>query len=97
MPDVLQDRGPWRDSDAGADENSDLVLEDVLSGSTVGSVDAQLRHFLTVGKSDLVHAHGVETVIFLSLFGTTSESITKSFGEVSHLADMHGDIWVEGT
>ena len=97
MPDVLQDRCPWRDTNASADEHSDLVLEDVFSRGAIRSIDPELRHLLPMSQSNLVHTHRVETVIFLSLLGTTSQSIAKSLGEVSNLSNMYRHIWIEGT
>lgn len=63
VPDVLQDRRPRGDADTRADEDGDFVLEHVLRGGTVGSVDSQHRHLLSVLQGHLVHAHGINALV----------------------------------
>ena len=96
MPDVLEDGGPGRDPDAGADQDGDLVLEHVLGRSAVGSVDADLRHLLPGLERDLVHAHGVHLVVELGLGLACAEGVGEGAGEVADLADVDGDVRVEG-
>ena len=67
MPDVFEDAGPGGHADAGADQDGDLVVEYILCWGTVGTVDTELGHLLAVLKRDLVHAHGIQSVVFLGL------------------------------
>lgn len=62
VPDILQDRGPGGDADSGADEDGDLIAEDVFGWCAVGAVDADFGHCLPVLEGDLVHSHGVEAI-----------------------------------
>lgn len=97
VPDVFEDGGPGRDADAGADEDGDLVVEDVFGGGAVGAVDAQARHLLPVLERDLVHAHGVEGVVVFGLGGAGAEGVAEGAGEVADLPDVHADVGVKGT
>lgn len=60
MPNLFENAGPRCHADAGADEDGNFVVEDVLSGSAVGSINLDLGHFLASLKGDLVDAIGVE-------------------------------------
>lgn len=95
MPDVLQNGSPRRDSNPSTDEDGNFILKHIFGGCSIGSIDPQRRHLHAVSKCDLVHAHRVETIVFLGLLRTTSEGIPERFGEISHLANMYRDIWVE--
>jgi len=92
--DGLEDRGPGCDTNTGTDEHGDFVLEDVLSGRSVRSVDAESGHLLTVLQRDFVHAHGIELVVELGLRLTSTEGIGQRSGKVTNLADVDGDIRV---
>lgn len=96
VPDVFENGGPGRDADAGADEDGDLVVEDVFGGGAVGAVDAQARHGLPVLQRDLVHTHGVEGVVVFGLGGPGAEGVAEGAREVADLADVHADVGVEG-
>lgn len=95
MPDVLEDSGPGGDADAGADEDGDFVVEDVFGGGAVGAVDAESRHLLPVLEGHFVHPVGVDAVVELGLGGTGAEGVSEGAGEVTDLADVHGDVGVE--
>ena len=96
VPDVFEDGSPGGDADAGADEDGDFVVEDVFGGGAVGSVDAEARHRLPVLDGDLVHAHRVEAFEFFGLDGAGAEGVAEGAGEVADLADVDGDVGVEG-
>ena len=96
MPDVFEDGRPRRDADAGADQDGDLVVEDVFGGGTVRPVDADRGHGLAVCKRDFVHAHRVEGIVFFCLGGARAECVGEGAGEVADLADVDRDIGVEG-
>lgn len=99
MPDVLQDGGPRCDTDTSSDQNSDFVFENILSRSTIGSVDFQSRHLLPILKSNLVHAHGIHTLVQFGLSGSSTNSITEGSGEVTDLANVDRNIrvvWARG-
>ena len=89
MPDVLEDAGPGRHSDACADQDGDLVVEDILRGGPVRAVDAERRHLLAVLERDLIHAHGIQGVVFFGLGRARTQSVSQSAGEVSDLPDVH--------
>ena len=67
MPDVLEDGSPRGDTDTCADENGDLVIKNIFSGSSIRSIDAKFGHLLSVLECNLVHAHGVNTVVEFGL------------------------------
>ena len=94
VPDVFEDAGPWRDADAGADEDGDFVVEDVFGWGSVRSVDADSRHCLTVLECDLVHAHGIEAFELFGLEGAGAEGVSESAGKVADLSDVDGDVGV---
>ena len=96
VPDVFEDGSPRRDADAGADEDGDFVVEDVFGGGAVWAVDANRRHGLPVGERDFVHAHRIEVVVIFRLGGPRAKSVAESAGEVADLADVDGDVGVEG-
>lgn len=94
VPDVLEDGGPGGDTDTGTDQNGDFVLEDVLGGGTVGAVDAESGHLLAVGKSDVVHSQGVDTLIQLGVDAASADSVAELASEVTNLSDVNRDIGV---
>lgn len=96
MPDVLEDRGPWRNTNTGSDQNGDFILEHILRGSTVGSINAKMGHALAVLEGDFVHSHRVNRVVKLSLGRTSTETITEISGEITNLPDVNGHIRVKG-
>ena len=77
VPDVLEDRGPGCDADAGADQHGDLVVEYVFGWRPVRPVDPQLRHLLPVLQRDLVHAHRVKAVVFFGLGRPAAERVAE--------------------
>lgn len=97
MPDVLEDGGPGSDADAGADEDGDFVVEDVLGGGAVGPVDTEGGHFLAVLQGDFVHAEGVEAFEVFGLRGAAAEGVAEGAGEVADLPDVDADVGIEGT
>jgi len=96
VPDVFEDGRPRRDADTGADQDGNLVVEDVFGGGAVGAVDAQAGHLLPVLEGDLVHAHGVEGVVVFGLGGPGTEGIAEGAREVADLTDVDADVGVEG-
>ena len=96
VPDVLEDAGPGRDADAGADEHRDLVVEHVFGRGAVGPVDADRRHGLALLQRDFVHAVRVQGVVFLGLGGAGAESVGGGAGPVADLAHVDADVGVEG-
>lgn len=96
VPDVFEDAGPGRDADAGADEDGDVVVEDVFGRRAVRPVDADRWHRLPVGERDLVHAHRVEGVVVFGLGGAGAHGVAEGAGPVADLADVDGDVGVEG-
>lgn len=95
MPDVLQNGSPRSNTNTSSDEDSNFVLKDILSRSSIGAVNTQSRHLLAVLQSDFVHTHGVNTVVELGLSGTSTESVSQLAGEVTDLANVDGDIGIE--
>ena len=87
---------PRCDSNTSPDQNGDFVVEDVLSRCSVGSVNPEFRHLLTVLESHFVHSHGIDAVVELRLCGTCSKSISKSASEVTDLSNVDGDIGIKG-
>ena len=96
VPDVLEDRRPRRDADAGADEDGDLVVEDVFRRRAVRPVDADRGHHLPLLERHLVHLHGVDGVVFFGLGGAGPEGVGHLARPVAHLADVDADVGVEG-
>lgn len=96
MPDVLEDGRPGRDADSRADEDGDLVLEDVFCGRAVGPVDAQGREAVTVHERHFVHAVGIDAVVELSLGRAGADAVGELLGEVADLPDVDGDVVVVG-
>jgi hypothetical protein len=94
--DGLENRGPGCDTNTGTDEDGDFVLEDVLSGRSVRSVNLEAGHLLTVLQRNFVHAHGVKLVVQLGLRLSSTKSIGKSAGKVTDLADVDRDVRVVG-
>ena len=93
---ILEDRGPWRDADAGADEDGDFVVKDVFRGGTIGPVDADVWHGLAVLQRNFVHPHGIQGVIVFGLGGARTQSVAERPGEVTDLPDVNGDVVVKG-
>ena len=96
MPDVLQDAGPGRDADARADEDGDLVVEDVFGRRAVRPVDADRRHGLARLQRDFVHPVRIQGVVFFGLGGAGAERVTGCPGPVPDLAHVDADVGVEG-
>ena len=96
VPDVFEDGGPGSDTDTCSDEDGDFVVEHIFGGSSIWAIDAELGHLLAILKGNFVHAHRVEAVIGFGLRGATAKGVTKGAGEVTNLADVDGDIWIEG-
>jgi hypothetical protein len=94
--DRFENLSPGRNSNTGSNEHGDFVLEDVLSWSSVGSVDLQAGHLLAVLQRDFVHAHRVELVVKLGLRLSGTKSIGKSASKVTDLADVDRDVGVVG-
>lgn len=96
MVDLFEDGSPRRDADTCADEDGNFVLEDVFGGCSVGAVNAEGRHLLSVLKRDFVHAHRVELVVELGLRLAGSESISERTCEIADLTDVDGNVGVFG-
>lgn len=97
MPNVLENRCPGCDADAGADEHGDFVVEHVFGGCTIWSIDANGGHGLSVLQGNFVHAVGIETFKVFGLGGTATECISKCSGEISDLTDVNAEIWIKRT
>lgn len=95
VPNVLQDRGPRGDADTGADEYGNLVIEDVLRGGAVGTIDPQAGHLLAILQGDLVHAHGVDALVQLGLSRARADGVAESSGKITDLAHVDGNIGIE--
>lgn len=95
VPDILENRCPRCHTDTSTDQNSDFVLEHILSRSSVWTIDAELGHLLAVTERNLIHAHGVQVVVELRLGLTSAERICESTGKVTNLADMHGNVGIK--
>ncbi len=48
VPDVLKNTGPRGNTNTSTDENSDLVFEDIFSWCSVGTINADFGHNLSV-------------------------------------------------
>lgn len=96
MPNVLEDGGPRRHTDASADQNCNLVLEHVLGRSAVGPVDEETGHLLAVLKCHFIHAQGIDAIVELSLRGARADGVSERSREITHLADVNGDVGVIG-
>lgn len=96
VPDVLEDRGPRGDADAGTNEDGDFILKDVLGGCSVRAIDAERGHLLAVLQGNFVHALGAHLVVQLCLGVTGTKGITESLGKVTDLADVNGHVGVKG-
>ena len=94
--DVFEHGGPGGDADAGADEDGDLVVEDVFGRRAVGAVDAQGGHGLVVLQGDFVDAVVVVLPEVAGLGGAAAEAVAEGAGEVADLSDVDGDVGVEG-
>lgn len=94
MPDILQNARPGCDTDPRPDQDGDLIVEDVLSRSSVGPVDADRRHRLVLLQGDFVDPGRVKRVKLFGLSRPATQSVTKCSGPVAHLADMDANIWV---
>jgi hypothetical protein len=94
--DGFEDGCPGCHANTGSNQDGDFVLEDVFSGGSIGSVDLEAGHGLTVLEGDFVHAHGVELVVKLGLRLTGTKSVGKSTGEVTDLANVDRDVRVVG-
>ena len=79
VPNRLEDAGEGGDTNTGADEDSDLVLEDVLRGGTKGPVN----HDAGQGGG------GGAVVVLLEL---AAEPLGEGGGEVTHNADVNADV-----
>jgi hypothetical protein len=96
VPDILKNRCPGRDADAGADEDGDFVLEDVFCRGAVRAVDAEFGHHLAILQGHFVHSHGVEFVVEVLLFRASAKGGGEGAGEVAYLADVDAYVGVEG-
>ena len=94
MVDRLQDGCPGCDTDTRTDEHSDFVFEDILSGSAIGSINAECWHPLAVLQCDFIHAHGIELIVHLGLRLSGTKRISESASEVTDLTDVDGNIRV---
>lgn len=95
MPDVFQDRSPGSDTDTGSDQNSNLIVENVLGRCSVWSIDLQCWHPRAVLYCNLVHSHWVKVGV-LAVVGD-SQDLGELLGEITDLTDMHGNVRVRGT
>lgn len=96
VPNAFEDGSPGRDADASADQDGDFVLEDVLGGGSVRSVDAKTRHLLAILQCYFVHAHGVYAIVELCLRATSACCVTEGASEISDLSYVYGHVGVEG-
>lgn len=110
VPDALEDAGEGRDANTCADEQSDLVLEDVFRRASEGPVDVYPRqdstdrgiHVIGLFRRILVHADDCRVLRpFLAVFPTTlfevaAQGLAECFGEVADAADVDRDVVLFG-
>ncbi len=48
VPDILENTSPGCNTDTGADEDGDFIVKDIFSRCSVGAVDADVGHDLSV-------------------------------------------------
>ena len=94
MPDILENGGPGRHADTSSDQDSNLVLEDILSRGAVGPVNEETGHLLAILERYLIHAQRVDAVVELGLCRASTDGIAECASEVTHLADVDGDVGV---
>lgn len=92
---VLENRRPWGHADAGADEHRDFVFKHVFRRRPVRAVDADLGHDLPLLIGNLVHAVGVESVVFLRLGRPRPERIAQRPGKITDLPNVDRDVRVK--
>lgn len=88
MPNVLENGRPRSDTDTSSDQHRNLILEHILGRGTVWPVDLDRRHLLAVLKGDLVHSHGVDTFVQLSLSRTSTDGVTECACKVADLTNV---------
>lgn len=106
VPDVLENGRERSDTDTSTNEHSNLDVEDILSRSAVGTVNANARE-RAAGRVDLheVATRAVYTVVLLVALerclghrGDDLRAGTKTFsqciGPVADLTDVNGDVGV---
>lgn len=96
VPNVLENGSPGSDTNTSTNQNSNLVLEHVLGGGSVRSIDLNRRHLLTVLQSDLIHSHGVDSLVHLSLSSASTDCVTKCASEVTDLTNVDRHIGIVG-
>lgn len=97
LPDVLEDRSPRSDTNTGSDEDSNLVVKHILSGSSVRAVNSQSRKPLAVLQGNLKLAVGIQVVA--EHRRSSANSLAESLCKVTNLADVNRDIgirWARG-
>lgn len=105
VPNVLQDGCERSDTNSCTDQDSDLGVEDVFSGSTVGTVDAYTgKRAGPVNLNEISTRQSVALLFLRALHGFLShtgnngwadaKAITESLREVSHLTDVDRNIRV---
>jgi hypothetical protein len=112
IPDVLEDGGKGSYTNTGTDENSDLRVEHIFSGSTIGTINANDGQGAGVGvgiEFDKVTTAEGGLGIFLlrGLEGSGGKSLddgrasantfTETLGPVTNLTDVNGNIGVLGS
>jgi len=112
VPDVLEDRGEWSHTNTSTNENSDFGVEHILSGCTVGTINANNGQGAAVGvgiEFDKVSTAEGGLGIFLlrGLEGSGSEGLddgrtsantfAETLGPVTDLTDVDGNIGIFGS
>jgi hypothetical protein len=103
---VLEDGREGRDTNTSTNEDSDLGVEDILSGGTVRTVDHDLRERLGAVDLDEVATRRAELLRLLVLRRERSggerlddrragtDHVTETVGPVTDLTNVHGDVRV---
>lgn len=109
VPDVLEDGGEGSHTNTSTDENSDLGVEDILSGSTIGTINANDGQGAGVGVGikfdEITTAEGGLGIVLLRGLeggsseglndrGTSADTFTKTLSPVTNLTDVDGNIGI---
>lgn len=99
IPDALEDRSERCHADAGTDKYCDLILENILSSTTEGTIKIDSRHdssnpwihIGTNGTSTNAHDSGASRSILLTArLEVATQSLTQHFREVADATNVDG-------
>jgi len=108
VPNVLEDRREWSNTDTSANEYSNFRVENILCGGSIWTINPDF------GKSDsrdgriklneVAARHACLAVLLGTLHGSgshgsyggraDSEALAEGTSEITHLTDMNGYVWV---